>query len=103
MNSIRSMKNSENQRQVNTMNDSLMHKFFVLFTHEYQYIQSCFELQNNQYDEFILGAAAALFNVFRYEAYNNDALEFSDFLKKLNELSEQHIRECKAGEHNDLQ
>ena len=80
------------------MNDDLMHHFFLIFTREYQFIQERFELQSNQYDEFILGAATALFNVFRFEAYNNDALEFTDFLKKLNELAEQHIRECKEGE-----
>ena len=62
-----------------------------------------YALQNNQYDEFLLGAATALFNIFRYEAYHNDALEFSDFLKRLNELAEQHIKECKEGEKNDLQ
>lgn len=84
------------------MNDEVMHRFFLIFTREYQFIQAQFELQNNQYDEFILGAATALFNVFRFEAYKNDALEFSDFLKRLNELAEQHIRECKEGEHNDM-
>ncbi|MBO7260005.1 MAG: hypothetical protein J6U97_00750 [Bacteroidaceae bacterium] len=82
------------------MNDEVMHRFFFIFTKEFQFIESQFELQNNQYDEFILGAATALFNIFRYEAYHDDALEFSDFLKRLNELAEQHIRECKAGENN---
>lgn len=80
------------------MNDEVIHRFFLIFTREYQFIQAQFELQNNQYDEFLLGAAGALFNIFRFEAYNNDALEFTDFLKKLNELAEQHIRECKEGE-----
>lgn len=80
------------------MNDKVMHRFFLIFTREYQFIQDQFKLQNNQYDEFILGAATALFNIFRYEAYHNDALEFSDFLKRLNELAEQHIKECKEGE-----
>ena len=80
------------------MNHKLIHRFFLIFTREFSFIESQFKLQNNQYDEFILGAATALFNIFRYEAYHNDALEFSDFLKKLNELAEQHIRECKEGE-----
>lgn len=82
------------------MNDEVMHRFFLIFTSEFQFIESQFELQNNQYDEFLLGAATALFNIFRYEAYNNDALEFSDFLKRLNELAELHIRSCKAGEEH---
>lgn len=73
----------------------------MVFTKEFQYIEGLYALQSNQYDEFLLGAATALFNIFRYEAYHNDALEFSDFLKRLNELAEQHIRECKAGESNE--
>ena len=84
------------------MNDDLMHWFFMVFERDFHYRIEQYALQNNQYDEFLLGAATALFNIFRYEAYHNDALEFSDFLKRLNELAEQHIKECKAGEKNDL-
>ncbi len=80
------------------MNDEIMHKFFSIFTSECQLIEVVYELQNDQYDEFILGAAAALFNIYRFEANYNDALEFSDFLKRLNELSELHIKSCKEGE-----
>lgn len=83
------------------MNHKLTHRFFQIFAKEFIFLEDHLKLQNNQYDEFLLGAATALFNIFRYEAYHNDALEFSDFLKKLNELAEQHIRECKAGENND--
>lgn len=80
------------------MNDELMHRFFLIFSRKFRSIQAEYKLQNDQYDEFLLGAAAALFNIFRYEAYHNDALEFSDFLKRLNELAELHIRACKEGE-----
>lgn len=80
------------------MNDEIIHKFFSIFTSEFQLIEVEYELQKDQYDEFILGAAAALFNIYRFEANNNDALEFSDFLKRLNELSELHIKSCKEGE-----
>lgn len=82
------------------MNDEVMHRFFLIFSREFRFIEAQYELQNDQYDEFLLGAAAALFNIFRYEAYKNDALEFSDFLKRLNELAELHIRSCKEGENN---
>lgn len=76
------------------MNDEVMHRFFSIFTSEFNFIKAQFELQNNQYDEFLLGAASALFNIYRFEAYHNDALEFSDFLKRLNELAELHIKTC---------
>ena len=85
------------------MNDEVMHRFFLIFSREFQFIEAQYELQNDQYNEFLLGAATALFNIFRYEACNNDALEFSDFLKRLNELAELHIKSCKEGENNDLQ
>lgn len=75
----------------------------MIFMKEFIFIEDHLKVQNNQYDEFLLGAATALFNIFRYEAYKNDALEFSDFLKRLNELAELHIRTCKEGENNDLQ
>lgn len=88
-------------RKVKTMNDRLIHRLFMMFTMDFHFIQEKFKLQNDQYDEFLTAAAAALFNVYRFEAYNNDALEFSDFLKRLNELAEQHKRECKAGENNE--
>lgn len=80
-----------------------MHRFFMIFMKEFLFIEAQFEVQTDQYDEFLLGAATALFNIFRYEAYKNDALEFSDFLKRLNELAELHIKSCKEGEKNDLQ
>ena len=80
------------------MNDELMHRFFMIFVKEFLFLEEHFKLQNNQYDEFLLGAATALFNIFRYEAYHNDALEFSDFLKRLNELAELHRKSCKEGE-----
>ena len=83
------------------MKDNLVHRFYMLFTRDFQFMQEQFKLQNDQYDEFLLGAASALFNIYRFEAYHNDALEFSDFLKKLNELAQQHARECKAGESHE--
>ena len=79
------------------MNDEVMHRFFLIFSRKFRSIQADHKLQNDQYDEFLLGAAVALFNIFRYEVYHNDALEFSDFLKRLNELAELHIKSCKEG------
>lgn len=83
------------------MNDELMHRFFKIFSRKFLFLEVDLEVKNDQYDEFLLGAAAALFNIFRFEAYKNDALEFSDFLKRLNELSELHIKTCKEGKKND--
>lgn len=85
-------------RKVKTMNNALMHRFFKVFMRDFIFREINLKVQNDQYDEFLLGAATALYNIYVHEVHHNDTPEFSDFLKRLNELAEQHIRECKEGE-----
>lgn len=79
------------------MNDNRIHEVFGLISILLPDLVKVIE--GLTVDELLTGSAAAIFNVYR-SAYDEDA-EFTDFLSKLKELAEQHIRECKEGEDND--
>lgn len=81
------------------MNDNRVHTVFAWFRRFIPDLITMLEDPELTVDEILTGSAAALFNVYR-SAYDNDA-EFTDFLSKLKELAEQHMRECKEGENND--
>lgn len=55
------------------------------------------DIQRNEIDELLLGAATAIF--LTYRSAHDEGAEFVDFLHHLNDLAEQHVKECKEGEH----
>jgi len=81
------------------MNDNRIHNVFILMSDFIPFCKSIIDDSDLTVDELLTGSAAAIFNVYR-SAYDEDA-EIKDFLSKLKELVEQHIRECKEGEDND--
>ena len=84
-----------------SMNNELVHTVAAGYLSITTDVIAVTSLQKDEIDELLLGAATALFMTYR-SAYDDDA-EFVDFLHHLNDLAEEHVKECKAGEQNDLQ